>query len=204
MAHSKTEHAMKKMHSLLAEKQEEMAVVAAEDADRELLVPTSNYSHAAMVQLIIQHPELNHAQLAANFGRTAGWFASILASSSFQEALAPYKHAIADPSITATMDERLQGLAIRSLIVIQSKMDSKGVADAVVLEAAKIGIKGLGLGNAVQEKQVVTAGNVDTLAERLVAALEKQRGNVKTKMPETVVQEAELVEPIALENHSGS
>jgi hypothetical protein len=155
-----------------------LVVAVASAAD---LPAVSGYSPTAMIDLIIANPDYTHAQYALHFGRTPGWFASVLASETFQLALDSRRGEIPDPAITASMDERFKALAMRSLFVIQAKLDKPDVSDLIVLKAAEIGVKALGLGNAIPVAALpAPAGSIDSLADRLVAALDKQRKNVKT------------------------
>ena len=156
------------------------------------MIAKEAFTNEALVKLIVERPDYTHLQLASHFGRGLGWFAFVLATDSFQEALQPYVNLVNDPTLTATMEERLRGLAIRGLEVLQRKMDSEGVSDLIVLKAAEIGIKGLGLGNAAPLAAPL-AGKAPDIAERLLAALEKQRRNVVT-VDMSPVQEAVLVE----------
>lgn len=141
--------------------------------------PGTPYSHEAMVELMVAHPDWTHAEFAAAFGRKPSWFASVLASEGFQQALDPHRHRIADPSLTATLDERMRALALQSLSVLQTKLEGKEVLDLTVLKAVEIGTKALGMGQA-QALPAPTAApvGVDSLAERLVSALERQRRNI--------------------------
>lgn len=153
------------------------------------LIPVT-YTCESLVDWLVEHPETSPADAAKAFGRPASWFLQTLASNQFQSALDPKRHLIADTSITATMEERFRSLTLHSLAVLHKKLDHPEVTDLLVLKSAEIGVKALGLGAAAQTEQPLTpAGNVDTLAERLVAALEKQRRNVR--QPETV--DAEVV-----------
>lgn len=144
-------------------------------------LPSLPYSHEAMVKFIVANPGASHAALASHFGKGRGWFTSLLASDGFQQALDPVRHLVPDPTITATMEERFRSLTLRSIAVLQDKMDSPDCSDVVALKAAEIGVKALGMGQ-VKEQAAPAApvGTVDTLAERLVSALEKQRRNVRT------------------------
>lgn len=151
------------------------------------------YTAQALVELILQQPTWRHEQYAGHFGRGLGWFYSILASDSFQLVLDPYRHQIADPTITSTLQERFRALTLRSLGVLQAKMDLPDVSDIVVIKAAEIGIKALGMGQQAQEAPAPTPTiAVESLAEKLVSALEKQRRNVRTiTVPATVEVPAE-------------
>lgn len=169
------------------------AATATPSPSTSLAIP---YSHEAMVELMVAQPTWNHKQLAKHFGKGAGWFAAVLASDSFQLEMDKRRSEIANPALTATMEERFRGLTLRALDVLQDKLDSKEVSDNIVLRAAEIGVKALGMGQ-VAPQVVQPAGSVESLADRLVAAFEKQRGNVRKPaavMDAEVVVVAEAVE----------
>ena len=143
-------------------------------------LPVPTYTHESLVNYIIENPGTTPELISAHFGQPKRWFLTILATDSFQLALDGKRHLIADPTITATMEERFRALSLHSLDVLSRKLDSKEVSDLLVLKASEIGVKALGMGNvAPAVPALAPAGNVDTLAERLVAALEKQRRNVR-------------------------
>lgn len=147
----------------------------------------SPYSHDAMIQLMIAHPDWTQEQFAKAFGRRPSWFASVLASDDFQRALDPHRHLIADPSLTATLDERMRALALQSLSVLHTKLEGKEVLDLTVLKAVEIGAKALGMGQAAALPAPVAAPvGVESLAERLVSALEKQRRNSPLRAADVV------------------
>lgn len=143
-------------------------------------LPAPGYTHAAMVELILAHPDWNYKKLAAHWGRNTAWFAAVLASDDFQRELDCSRHLIIDPHITATMEERFRALTLNSLAVLQEKLDGKEVSDLLVLKSAEIGVKALGMGNIAPVAAPPSATSIDSLAERLMGALEKQRQNVRT------------------------
>lgn len=135
----------------------------------------SLYKASTMIELMIAHPEYTHAQFAGHFGRPPAWFASVLASEVFQEALTPFKDQIADPSLTATMEERFRALAVRSVAVLQDKMNNASVDDSTVLKAAEMGIKALGMRSMAAQTQVlIQVAPVESVAERLLKAMDKR------------------------------
>ena len=145
------------------------------------------YSPGLMVQLMIDNPNWSHAQLAQFFGRLPSWTSAVLASDAFQTALDSRRHEVADPSLSATMEERFRGLAIRAAIVLQEKLNTTGVNDLTVLKAAELGIKALGLGQKQPEApQLPGPQNASqTVAEKLLAAMEA-RDQARTVDVETV------------------
>lgn len=136
--------------------------------------PTARYSHAAMVQLMIDHPEYTHGQLAQAFGRPPSWMSTVLASEQFQSVLDTRRHEVADPSLTATMEERFRALALRATTVLQEKLNSPGVNDLVVLKAAEIGVKALGLGQRPVDPPALPApvNSSQSAAEKILAAMD--------------------------------
>ena len=145
------------------------------------------YTPEAMVALMVEHPDYSHAQLASHFGRLPSWTSAVLASDAFQAALDSRRHEVADPSLSATMEERFRGLAIRAAIVLQEKLNTTGVNDLTVLKAAELGIKALGLGQKQPEAlQLPGPQNASqTVAEKLLAAMEA-RDQARTVDVETV------------------
>ena len=175
------------LEQLLAPSHHSPEPVALAAASTSLALP---YSHAAMVELMVEHPTWSSKQFAAHWGKGAGWFASVLASDAFQLELDKRRGEIPNPELTATMDERFRALALRSLDVLQDKLGGKEVSDNIVLRATEIGVKALGMGQIAPAAVAAPSGNVDTLAERLVAAFEKQRGNVRKPV---TVMDAEVI-----------
>ena len=150
-----------------------IAIVAASPV---LPVAKAFYSHEAMVELMVSNPHYTHTQFAAHFGRHASWTSAVLASDAFQQALELRRHEIADPSLTATMEERFRALALRSVTVLQEKLNTAGVSDLVILKAAEIGVKALGMGNHAPIPVVVvnSSSSSETVADRLLAAMDRR------------------------------
>jgi hypothetical protein len=149
-------------------------------------VPLS-YTIDSIIDYLLLHPDASPVDVAKEYKRPRQWFLTLLASDRFQDALDPIRHQLLDPAITSTMEERFRALALHSLNVMHSKLDHPEVTDFMVVKAAEIGVKALGLGMPKKEETVLTpVGNVDTIADRLLAALEKQRRNAH--QPVTIEQ----------------
>lgn len=139
-------------------------------------LPALRYSPAAMVNLMVENPDFTHTQLAQAFGRTPSWLSGVLASDAFQQALDPHRHLIADPYLTATMEERFRALAMRSASVLMQKLDSKEVSDLTVLKAAEIGVKALGMGQKIIHETAapIAEGPAQlSVAEKLLKAMDE-------------------------------
>ena len=133
-----------------------------------------SYTHEALIDLIIEHPEMDQNEIAAYFGYTPGWISNILASDALQSRMAVRREKIIDPELRATIEERFRALTIRSLQVLQAKLNAPQVSDNVALRAAELGAKALGIGgNAPPPSPGVAADRLERLAERLVSL---QRG----------------------------
>lgn len=153
------------------------------------------YSHQAMVDLILANPGYSHAQLAAHFGKPESWLSLVLANSDFQATIAPYRSQIADPYLTATMEERFRALTLRSVTVLQKKLESAAIPDMTVLKAAEIGVKALGMGQ-VQAPPPVQAGpaGAEAVANRILEAMARAKGRSPTTPPVPDTVDAEFTE----------
>jgi hypothetical protein len=139
------------------------------------IAAVERYTPEAMVQLMVDHPDWSHARLAAHFGRQPSWTSAVLASDAFQQALDGRRHEVADPSLSATLEERIKGLTIRAATVLQDKLNSGNVNDLVVLKAAEMGIKALMSPKAAETPALPGPQNSSqTVADKLLAAMERR------------------------------
>lgn len=125
------------------------------------------YSHDAMIDQIISNPGISQNALAALFGYTPAWVSNIMAADAFQARLAERRKEVIDPTLIATVEERIRGVTIRSLVVIQEHLDKPAVKPEVALRAFELGAKAMGLGGHAPPAPVPV--NLDDLAQRLVA-----------------------------------
>lgn len=102
-----------------------------------------SYTHEAMVDLILQEPTVTAAELGEVFGLTAGWVSRVISSDAFQSRLAERKAKLVDPVIAHTLRERVSGIAVQSLSIIQEKLTSEESA-SYALEA--LGVAAIALG----------------------------------------------------------
>lgn len=126
-----------------------------------------SYTHDAMIDLIIAHPRISNNDLAAHFGYTAPWVSMIKSSDAFKARLAERRGELVDPTITATIQDRMKAVTERSLEVIAEKLaqPSASIPDALALRAAELGAKSLGLG---QQAPAPAGNNLESLAQRLL------------------------------------
>jgi hypothetical protein len=137
------------------------------------------YTHADMIDYIIQNPWVSQNELAARYGYSPGWVSNIMASDAFQAAMAARKDEIIDPVMKATVEERFKALVHRSLTVLMEKLEKPNVSDNVAIRAAELGAKAMGLGgHAPAAPQQPAADRLVILAERLVTLQTTVRGGI--------------------------
>ncbi len=96
-----------------------------------------SYTHEAMIDIIIAEPTVSAVELAEIFEYSAGWISCVIASDAFQARLHQRKAQLTDPMIASTLDERLRGVAIHSIALIEEKLGSE--------QSASFAIDALGL-----------------------------------------------------------
>jgi hypothetical protein len=83
------------------------------------------YSHDAMIDLILAHPQVTQGQLAEHFNYTQAWISRIMNSDAFQARLAERKTELVDPTIIATLEEKFRVTADLSLEIVMSKLEAQ-------------------------------------------------------------------------------
>lgn len=117
------------------------------------------YTHDAMIDLIITKPEISQGELAKSFGYTEPWVSRIINSDAFQARLAERRTELSDPTIVATLEERMKGVMSQSLDVLGEKLMTTRNAE-LALKVMETTSKALGYGarqnnNVVQNNFVV-------------------------------------------------
>jgi len=137
------------------------------------------YSPELMVDIIINNPEYSPKELGNVFGKPQSWVAQVLASANFQAALDPRRAEVLNPEYAMTLEERFRGLTIRSLTVLQEKLEAgKALPDLTVVKIAELGIKALGMGQKVAEKaapEEAPKNSSEMVADRIMAAMAKRK-----------------------------
>lgn len=111
------------------------------------------YTHDGFIDMIIANPAISQAALASHFGYTQAWVSRIMNSDAFQARLAVRKGDIVDPTLVATIDEKLKALASKSLDVVLEKLSVTQNPDTA-LKALEITSKALGYGARQQNLNV--------------------------------------------------
>ena len=123
----------------------EMATQLEGTASAALAIARVKYSHDAMIDLILANPAISQGEMANHFGYTQPWVSRIMNSDAFQARLAERKTELVDPTIVATIDEKMRALASKSLDVVLDKLTASQSAD-LGLKALEITAKALGYG----------------------------------------------------------
>ena len=101
------------------------------------------YTHEAMIDLIIADPTVTQAELAECFGFSPGWVQRIIAADSFQARLAERKAALVDPALANTLNERLAGVTIKALDIVEQKLSAPEASAAYAIDALSLAVTGL-------------------------------------------------------------
>lgn len=112
-----------------------------------------NYSHDAMIDLIIANPAVSQNELAKHFGYTAAWVSRIRNSDAFLTRLAERKADLVDPSIAATVEEKIRAVADKAWDVVLDKLTLAPTFDQA-MKAAEQASKALGYGARQQNVNV--------------------------------------------------
>lgn len=108
------------------------------------------YSHDAMIDLIIAEPSVTQNALAECFDRTPGWISQVINSDAFQARLAERKEQLVDPVLVASIRDRLNAVAARSLELVAEKLNAplagQMVSEDFLLKSAKMATDALGYG----------------------------------------------------------
>lgn len=129
------------------------------------------YTHDAMVDLLIAQPGISQGELAAAFGYSESWVSLILSSDAFRIRLEDRRNELVDPTIRSTIEERFRALAVKSLEVLQKKLENPNVSDNLAIQAASLASKSLGLGQPANQAPPVDPGRLDRIGGRLLALL---------------------------------
>jgi predicted transcriptional regulator len=150
-----------------------------------------NNAHDAMIDLMIAQPTMTQAAMAKSLGYTQPWVSRIIASDAFQARLNQRREELVNPVIAQNVEERIKGLAMLSLDVIEEKLGQTRNPD-LAMKAFELSTKAAGYG--ARDKNVAVQNNfVVHLPNKIEnpqdwAAAHKPGGNVS--------------EPIVIENGS--
>lgn len=145
-----------------------------------------NYTHEAMIDLIISCPGISQNDLAAHFNYTPSWISTMMASDAFQSQLAKRRSEIIDPRLIATVEERFRGIAARTAELIAEKLSKPAneIPDTFLLRSFELSTRAAGYG-ARQEPPAPPTPEIHLHLEKLGANLD----SLLTRRKAAVVQE---------------
>jgi len=151
-----------------------------------------SYTHDAMIDMLVANPGISQGELAAHFGYTPAWISTIMSSDAFKEKLEARREEMVDPIIRVTMEDRFKAVVMKSLEVLQEKLEQPhtAVPDQLALQAAGLGAKALGKGGfggsgspAVQVNvQVNAEERLARVAGRLSSLVRERRGDAEVEV----------------------
>lgn len=104
-----------------------------------------NYSHEAMIDLIVGNPGISQRELARHFGYTEGWVSRVMSSDAFKAALSARRGEIVDPVLVQSVEERFEALVTRSMDIVMEKLEAHPTPD-FALKSLDLGARALGYG----------------------------------------------------------
>lgn len=84
------------------------------------------FTHDAIIDEIIANPGITEQELGDKFGYSKVWISRLICSDAFQQRLALRKGEIIDPMLTATVEERLRGVTMQAIQVVEDKLEATG------------------------------------------------------------------------------
>lgn len=138
-----------------------------------------NYSHDAMIDLIIANPGISQNAIAARFGYTASWICQVMASDAFQSKLAARKEELVDPEIRKSVELGFKALVIRSMELLREKLEGPAstIPDQLVLRSLEISSRAAGYGAKAETPAVPQEvhNHLHILSENLVGLLHQKK-----------------------------
>lgn len=104
------------------------------------------YTHDAVIDEIIRNPAISQGELSKMFGFSQAWMSICINSDAFQQRLSERKAEMIDPQIIASINDRLDAVARRSLDKIMDRLEGKDatspgpVKTAELIQIAKLGV----------------------------------------------------------------
>jgi len=168
-----------------------------------------NQSHRTLADLMISHPHLTAAEMAAKVGYSSGWVTKVKETDAFKEyfhqRLRDHQALVSAKVVTEVQSAALDGIAAIRAKLDPSKRDRESLSTLV--EATDVMLKALGLGHkggpavSVELNQTFSATQVTAPAASVATAqqvLAKLMAE-NTKLTEGMVAERALIDPARAE-----
>lgn len=146
-------------------------------------IKTVRYSHDAIIDIILANPFASQGEIARESGYTQAWLSIIINSDAFKERMAERKAELRDPAIRASIEDRLDAVARRSLDKIMDKLDQPGQMKTMELVAiAKLGAGDRANRPAVPQNSLYVV-HLPAPAQNSSDWLENTQGNPRGALP---------------------
>jgi hypothetical protein len=155
--------------------------IGSEPASSRALKRGCNYSHLAMIDMILAEPWISHDTLAERFGYSPSWISTVMATDAFKAQFAARKEELVDPALRATIDEQFEGILSRSMEIIREKLSQPpaAVGDQFVLRTMELSSRSLGYGARPDTKVEVNINNqIAEHANNLVTLLRRTKQEI--------------------------
>lgn len=139
-----------------------------------------NYSHDAMIDLIITNPGIHQNHLAEIFGYSASWISIVQSSDAFKARLEQRRAELVDPLLIQQVKNQFEGIVRRSLDILMQKLDqpAEKVSDQTCLRALELSSRALGYGASQQAQvnvQVNLGDHLEKMGDNLTKLLQRKR-----------------------------
>jgi plasmid maintenance system antidote protein VapI len=140
-----------------------------------------NYSHQAMIDLILANPGISQNALAAAFGYSPSWISQVISSDAFQAAMAARAKEVVDPTLLLTVQERFEAIVRRSQDILMEKLSKPAdiVPDQLAIAALQTAARARGYGARETPQPQVSPVEVEVhlhaMGDRLVHLLQRKR-----------------------------
>lgn len=146
-----------------------------------------SYTHDAMIDLMIANPMITQNAIAAHFGYTPSWVSIVMSSDAYRARLEARREELVDPAIRVTIEERFRALAVKSLEVLQKKLEQPTVSDNLAIQAAALASKSLGLGQGTGNAPPPQPDRIERLGGRLLALLGERAVQAQSTLDQQVI-----------------
>lgn len=104
------------------------------------------FTHDGIIDAIIASPGISQGELAKMYGYTQPWISRVINSDAFQEMLAKRKSEIVDPTLVASIEEKLNEVASNSLDLITKRLGTGVISTQDAIKMVEVSTKCLGFG----------------------------------------------------------
>jgi hypothetical protein len=147
------------------------------------VVAKLNYSHDAMINLIIADPGISQNAIAARFGYSASWVSQVMASDAFQAKLAERSAELVDPQIRQSVELNFKAMVLRSQEILMEKLKAppEMIPDQLALRALELSSRAAGYGareQVVHQAPISMHVHLEEMSENLTVLLRRKKGEI--------------------------